>query len=125
MKTLWMLPWLAAVLAGQPSGPVAPGGPSPRIEELKQQAARGDAGAVVAFWARLGREHTPLVEEIPGDGRQVLLTMIWRGGAGTSAVRVLNVEMARVPQTDVWYASFQVSRDQRFAYVFRTELGGR
>jgi hypothetical protein len=51
--------------------------------------------------------------------------MIWRGGAGTSAVRVLNVEMARIPQTDVWYASFQVSRDQRFAYVFRTELGGR
>ena len=56
MKTLRLLPWLAVVLAGQPSGPVAPGGPSPRIEELKQQAARGNAGAVGAFWERLGRK---------------------------------------------------------------------
>jgi enterochelin esterase family protein len=125
MRILRLLPWFAMVLAGQPSGPVAPGGPSARIDALKQQAARGNVGAVGALWARLGREHTPLVEEIPGDGRRALLTMVWRGGAGTSAVRVLGVEMARIPQTDVWYATFQVSRDQRIAYVFQTEPGGR
>ena len=125
MKTLWMLPLLAAVLAGQPSGPVAPGGPSPRIEELKREKARGDAGAVGAFWARMGREHTPLVEEIPGEVRQVSLTMVWRGGAETRSVRVLGEDMARIPQTDVWYATFRVSRDQRIAYTFQVEPGGR
>src|SRR5215813_6723157 len=103
---MWIARFLAILLAGpalraQPTGPIRPGGPSPRIETLRQQVAKGESRAVEDFWAVLAREHTPIVEPFPGDHNQVLLTLVWRGGPHTRSVRVAGSAMERIPSTDV------------------------
>jgi enterochelin esterase family protein len=97
---------------------------SPRIDRLRRDVSIGARDAELAFWERLEREGTPLVEEIDG-GEHVLITFVWRGGSDTAAVTVVGgVSGYRFPflehleGTSLWYASFPAPRGIRTTYRF-------
>jgi hypothetical protein len=59
--------------------------PSPRIDELRRQAASGNAD-INAFWKQVTAEGTPLVESIEKDPQHQLVTFLWRGTPTTRNV---------------------------------------
>src|SRR5207244_4036146 len=91
---------------GQSGGPISRTGTSPRLQKLKQQLAAGVHGATDDFWAVLAREHTPLIEPVPGDPKHLLVTFIWRNQPQTKSVQVFGMEMTLLPNTDIWYVTF-------------------
>jgi enterochelin esterase family protein len=98
---------------------------SPRVEALQKQLQKGDSAAVARFWEEVRKAGTPLVESIPGDRRNVLVTFLWRGAEATRNVVVFSQtgglnpadnQMARLPGSDVWHRSYVFRKDVRFLY---------
>lgn len=95
---------------------------SSRIAALQQAAA--DPMAVDAFWRDVAALGTPLVEPA-GDGRQMVVTFLWRGpetsdvqlacpltGRGRSSAEPLR----HIAGTDVWFGSYAARSDLRTEY---------
>jgi enterochelin esterase family protein len=104
---------------------------SPRLQALKKQVEGGNRAAVEQFWLERKTAGTPLIEPMPGDGRHVLLTFLFRAGGETKGV-VLNSlltgrenakerVMGRLLDTDVWYKTYWIRNDMRFSYGFVTD----
>jgi enterochelin esterase family protein len=104
------------------------------IRALTGSTTRPDAGAVTAFWTAVRKTGTPLVDSAPVPGHSVV-TFVYRGGPSVSRVRLvsnlnallvsaigMDVDslgiMTLVPDTDVWYQSFQLRNDVRAPYRF-------
>ena len=118
------LAFLAFVLPGaQTGGPIQEGGTSPRIEKLKSDVAAHVTGAVDRFWSDLAREHTPIVEAVPGDSARVRITLVWRATPGTISVDGFGSPMSPIPGTDVWYQTFSMPADHRVSYRFTPKTG--
>ena len=113
----------AAPPGGQNAGPIQQGGASIRIEKLKSDVAAHVAGAVDRFWIDLAREHTPIVEAVPGDPARVRITLVWRAAPGTIAVDGFGSPMTPIPGTDVWYQTFSMPADHRVSYRFTPKTG--
>jgi enterochelin esterase-like enzyme len=103
-----------------PAGPDASGS----IANLRHQIESGDTAAVNNFWGAVHRHGTPLVEEIPGEKNFSLLTFVWRGNDQTRNVVIFDGvagfdakdRMLHLEGTDVWYKTYRVRNDARFAY---------
>ena len=100
---------------------------SPRLSALEQQLKSGLAGALDAFWTVITKNGAPLVESIPGDKRDVLVTFLWRGDThtenvvlvdGPAADDYVNNQLSRLNGTDLWYRSYRIRNDARFYYSF-------
>ncbi|HKQ50912.1 MAG TPA: enterochelin esterase [Pyrinomonadaceae bacterium] len=98
---------------------------SPRVAALQNQLRKGDRAAVAGFWEEVRKAGTPLVESIPGDGKNVLVTFLWRGAEETRNVVVFlqtgglnpaDNQMTHVPGSDVWHRSYVFPKDARFLY---------
>ena len=89
---------------------------SPRLAALAQTLAAG--GTTAAFWEEIGRTGAPLVE--PVDAATDRVTFLWRGAERN--VRLFggpladHAQLARLGDSDVWYASFVVPRSTRLSY---------
>ncbi len=105
----------------------SPPSESPRLVALERALASGDGTSLDAFWRAVARDGTPLIELIPDDPDQALVTFLWRATTplARAAVfplsQVLGTEiaehrMARLGDTDVWYTTCRVRRDFRGAY---------
>jgi enterochelin esterase family protein len=79
------------------------------------------------FWNRLEGTGAPLIEPIPGDSTQQLVTFVWQGDESTDAVAVITPlslidfrlgEMRRVQGTHVWYQSISMRNDAVLLYRF-------
>src|ERR1051326_8823825 len=112
----------AAFAAGQ-SGPIQPGGSSPRIEKLKADVAQGTPGVVDAFWEELRRTHTPIIEPVPADPKRVRVTLVWRDAPGATGAQTGPADMTPIAGTDVWYKTFTMPGDHRLWYQFRPRTG--
>jgi enterochelin esterase family protein len=99
---------------------------SPRIAALKRELEGGNDAALEAFWREVERAGTPLIEPIAGDETTYLVTFLWRDGMadrknvvvcshalGWSFVRN---QMARLPDSDVWYRTYQLPAATRTGY---------
>ncbi|HYK09392.1 MAG TPA: alpha/beta hydrolase-fold protein [Gemmatimonadales bacterium] len=106
----------------------AQGERSPRIERLRQEAARRGPSAVQDFWSAVGRTGTPLIEAVPRDTETVLATFVYRGMASTTGV-TLSAQLRaggapgenaleRLGATNVWFRSYRIRKDLRFSYGF-------
>lgn len=113
---------------------------SPRLQALAAAIAAGDARAEPAFWTRLGREGTPLIETLPGREGRVLATFVvsQRDPGVASAAPQLAVfswlpsmigsgeglpgMLQRLPGSDVWYRSYEVPANGRFPYFMARAL---
>jgi enterochelin esterase-like enzyme len=99
---------------------------SPRVAALLNQLQKGNRSAITQFWEDVRKAGTPLVEPIPGDGKNVLVTFLWHGTEDTRNVVVFlqtgglnpaDNQMTRLSDSDVWYRSYMFHKDVRFLYT--------
>ena len=98
---------------------------SPRVRALQKQLEKRAPAAVARFWEEVRKSGTPLVEPIPGDRENVLVTFLWRGAEETRNVVVFlqtgglnpaDNQLTRLAGSDVWYRSYVFRKDVRFLY---------
>ncbi len=98
---------------------------SPRISALQKALEAGNAAALENFWLEVGKQGAPLVEPIAGEDNYRLVTFVWRAKEETKNVAIvagvagLEVEknlLARLGNTDLWFKTYRVRNDARFAY---------
>src|SRR5665213_250587 len=106
------------------SSPVGPDD-SVAILRLKRQLPADHAVALKRFWEEVARTGTPLIEPVPGEKSYSIVTFLWRGGDDTRNVVIFDGiagfdakdRMQRISGTDVWYRTYRVRNDARFAYA--------
>ena len=102
----------------KPSGAFA----SPRLSAIQSSAD------VAKFWKEMEAVGTPLIETIPGDPDERLVTFVWRGSPETKTVFIqLNWEvdnpfLSPLRDTGIWYLSVRVDRRVRTVYRFAPNL---
>jgi enterochelin esterase family protein len=97
---------------------------SPRIANLRKQVEQGDSGAVDHFWQEVHKAGAPIVESAPTDPRYSLVTFLWEGDPSTRNVVIFDGvagfdakdRMTAIDSTNVWYKTYGVRNDARFAY---------
>ncbi len=98
---------------------------SPRLAALQQALQAGDAHALEAFWQEIAAQGAPLIEALPDDPEQSLLTFLWRTTEEMENVVVVggpagwdfaSNQMTRLPETDLWYKSYRARNDMRTMY---------
>jgi enterochelin esterase-like enzyme len=118
----------------EPKTLLGPRGESPRIAQLKQQLNAGNAAAIEDFWKEIINKGTPLVEAIPGNSQDVLVTFLWRDDGNTQNVAIqLNAldepasahMMSRLPGTDVWYRTYKTRNTLRNSYLLSINDTGK
>jgi enterochelin esterase family protein len=100
---------------------------SPRLAALQDRLKAGDRGALNDFWKAIAQDGAPMIEGVPRNDREVLVTMLWRAKEETKNVFVfrlgdLNKPMARLLDTDLWYKTFRLQKGARFIYQFAANL---
>jgi enterochelin esterase-like enzyme len=100
---------------------------SPRIKLLRASVEAGKLQSVDTFWEEVRKQGAPIIEPLLGDGKNMLVTFLWRGAPDIHNVIVLRLPYAggapedyfmnRLGETDVWYASVAVERKTRFDYT--------
>jgi hypothetical protein len=108
---------------------------SPRLLALEKQLKTVDPMPLDNFWREVKQRGTPLVEQIPGDDKHVLVTFLWRGDketrnvivfssftkghpccTGHSADQLAQGKMTKLEGTDVWSKTIRLPYDARFTY---------
>jgi enterochelin esterase-like enzyme len=115
---------LAYALGQVPTHTIAAADSSPALRRLRQEVGSGKSGAVPEFWTSVFQTGTPLVETIPDQKGFSLVTFLWRGDKGTRNVVIFDGvagfdakdQMLPLAGTDVWYKTYRVRNDARFAY---------
>jgi enterochelin esterase-like enzyme len=100
---------------------------SPRLAALQDRLKAGDQDALDSFWKEISERGAPIVEGVPGNDRDLLVTMLWRAREETKNVFVFRLgdvskPMARLLDTDLWYKTFRLQKGARFVYQFATNL---
>ncbi len=100
---------------------------SPRLTALRDRIKSGDREALAKFWKEIAERGAPIVEPVPGNDREMLVTILWRATAETKNVFVfrvgdVNKPMVRLLDTDLWYKTFQFQQGARFIYQLATNL---
>jgi enterochelin esterase family protein len=100
---------------------------SPRLFALRDRIKSGDREALDKFWKEINERGAPIVEGVPGNDRDVLVTMLWRASEETKNVFVFRIgdvskPMVRLLETDLWYKTFQLQKGARFVYQIATNL---
>ncbi len=101
---------------------------SPRIAELQIRLAVGDSAAAETFWQELAEGHTPILEPIADDDKNMLVTFLWRGAEIKNVVLFSYLywqgdtfgpkPLTRLAQTDIWFLTERVSVKARATYYF-------
>ena len=95
--------------------------PSTRLVRLTRDLQGGQRDALESFWREVAGGG-PIVQEIPGNDRDVDVTFLWRGIYDTRNVllvwcpRTEDCYMSRLPGTDVWYKTVRLRRGTRVGY---------
>jgi enterochelin esterase family protein len=100
---------------------------SPRLAALQDRLKSGDHGALHNFWKEIAERGAPIIEGVPGNDREVLVTMLWRAKEETKNVFVFRLgdvskPMTRLLDTDLWYKTFRLQKGARFIYQLATNL---
>jgi enterochelin esterase-like enzyme len=97
---------------------------SPTIAQLQKTLASGDTAALKIFWASIRKSGAPLIEPIRNEKGFSFVTFLWRGDDQTRNVVIFDGvagfdakdRMLHLGHTDVWYKTYRVRNDARFAY---------
>jgi len=100
---------------------------SSRLADLQVRARADSAGSLNRFWSDIRRDGAPLVEAIPGDSANLLVTFLYHGDSTTTNValfrgprvtqNVADNPFSLLSGTNVWYRSYVIRRDARFTYM--------
>jgi hypothetical protein len=99
-------------------------GASPRISALRKEIGSGRSAAVARFWQQVRKSSAPQLESIPGDAANSLVTFLWQGNSETRNLVIFDGvaefdakdRMTQIDATNVWYKTYKVRNDARFAY---------
>lgn len=125
-ESMYRLYWVIALLVCVTAAPAWGEHPeSPRIERLRKSLG-AEPRALGQFWSEVSEQGTPLIENIPGDTANVLVTFLLRGDAELPAPVVFaNVlpdndpaaqRLINLPGSDVWYRTFHMRSDLPVLY---------
>lgn len=95
---------------------------SPTLQSLAEELAAG--GNTAAFWARMAREGTPLIEAA-GDG-EYLVSFVWRGAR--HGVRLFggpandHLALRRLGKSDLWFSTVKVPATTRASYQLAPDV---
>ena len=112
-------------VSGQtPTYSVAGPNDSPDILALRHKVDSGSSDATKSFWTAVHKSGAPLIEAIPGENGFSFVTFLWQGDDQTRNVAIFDGvagfdakdRMLRLEGTDVWYKTYRVRNDARFAY---------
>ncbi len=100
---------------------------SPRLAKLQDQITSGDRKALAGFWKEIAQHGAPLIERVPGNDRDMLVTVLWRATEETRNVFVFHLlgidkPMVRLLDTDLWYKTFRLQKGARFVYSLAPNL---
>src|ERR1041384_7562822 len=100
---------------------------SRRLTALQDRLKTGDREALNKFWTEIEERGAPIVEPVPGNDREMLVTFLWRETEETKNVFVfrigdVNRPMVRLLDTNLWYKTLQFQKDARFVYQLATNL---
>ncbi|HET6890977.1 MAG TPA: alpha/beta hydrolase-fold protein [Pyrinomonadaceae bacterium] len=100
---------------------------SPRLAKLRDQLKSGNRNALDSFWKEITERGAPIIEGVPGNDRDVLVTILWRAREDTRNAFVfqfggIDKPMARLLDTDLWYKTFRLQKGARFVYRLATNL---
>ena len=106
--------------------PLKPAYESSRIKALRAAVEAGTPGCIDSFWKEVEKESAPIIEPLPGDDKNMLVTFLWRGSSEIRNVFVARLPyaggapddyfMERIGDTDVWYKTVATDRKARFEY---------
>ena len=96
------------------------------IRRLRAALRKKGGAALDDFWRSVEREKTPVIEEIADDPENVGCTFVFKGDETTTSVAVSlppfsrlfpeNFQMARIAETNVWFASLKLPKESLFVY---------
>jgi enterochelin esterase-like enzyme len=99
---------------------------SPRVAALRSAIQSGQRERVPAFWDDINKTNTPLIERLPNDEKNMLVTFFWKGRPDTKNVLVLwfpftmqspdDYRMTQIDDSGVWYKTLKVDSRKRFIY---------
>jgi enterochelin esterase-like enzyme len=99
---------------------------SPRIAALRSAIESGDKAVVPTFWEDMGKTGTPLIERLPDDQENMLVTFLWKGTPATKNVLIVwfpftmqspdKYRLTQIADTSVWYRTLKVNKRKRFIY---------
>lgn len=100
---------------------------SPKINALMKQLIIDNTNAINLFWENIEREGAPLIESIKDDGKNALLTYIYKGDDSTKNIVVMHPTcwkdyednmLVNIPGTNVWHKSYVIKNDVMGRYDF-------
>ena len=127
VASLWLLCSQAANLGVAPQ--------SPRLVRLLADLDGNNPTTLEEFWKEIDRNHTPLVEDIPGQPHDALFTFLIKADPADDAMNVrlgADFPMRTVNHTDtfqrlgssnVWYTSYVLPKASRISYRLRVPQG--
>jgi hypothetical protein len=87
-----------------------------------------NAESLKAFWKDVEKTGTPIVERIPNDQADVLVTFVWQGSPSAKQVFIFpqiestaatdKMKMSRLLDTNLWYKTYCLPEGSRFTYGF-------
>jgi enterochelin esterase-like enzyme len=100
---------------------------SPFLRTLAKELDGGNRQAEATFWKSM-QGKAPLVEVVPDDDTESLVTYLWRGSAVTQKVDLIGgvptsnrakASWEHLPGSDVWFNSQRTPKTARFGYALR------
>ena len=79
---------------------------SPRIKLLRASLESGKQESVDAFWDEVKKQGTPIIEPLPGDNKNMLVTFLWKGTPYTQNVIVLRLPYAAASPDDYFMSAW-------------------
>jgi enterochelin esterase-like enzyme len=99
---------------------------SPRIAALRSAIESGDKAVVPTFWEDMSKTGTPLIERLPDDQENMLVTFLWKGTPATKNVLIVwfpftmqspdKYRLTQIADTSVWFRTLKVNKRKRFIY---------
>ncbi|MGH4123448.1 MAG: alpha/beta hydrolase [Clostridium sp.] len=100
---------------------------SSKINELTKEIQNNNINAVNDFWTSIEKEGAPLIEKIPTDKDNVLLTFIYKEKKAIENILIYGAipgyrysenVMEKLLNTDIWFKTYKVRNDVKFKYNF-------
>jgi enterochelin esterase family protein len=99
---------------------------SPRLSALRREVESGNGVALDAFWREIAVHGAPVIEPVPDNPDDALVTFLWRATGQVANVVVIGGLAARndysgnrmtpLPGTDLWFKTYRARKDLRTTY---------
>ncbi len=96
------------------------------ILDIYNKVMNGSCEDICDFWNSIKAKGTPIIEEIPGDKNRIKVTFLFMV-MNAEKVEIFSTfsgfngasnRMNRIPNTDIWYRTYEVKKGTSFVYGF-------